>query len=116
MPSSFNIRQIAQVCHEANRALQEVLGQLPSQSWEECDADMQTSVVVGVEKALAGVSAEELHDSWCETKTGQGWVYGVVKDAEAKTHPCLVSYGDLPIEERRKDWLFQAVVTALTVE
>jgi len=33
-----------------------------------------------------------------------------VKDAKAKTHPCMVDYDQLPAEQRRKDELFGAAV------
>lgn len=114
MPSSLNIRQIARVCHEANRALQEELGEHPSPPWEFCGADIQTSAVRGVEHATSGCTPEELHQSWCDTKAEQGWRYGPEKNADKKTHPCLVPYDDLPVEQRRKDYLFQGVVLSLT--
>lgn len=68
----------------------------------------------GVEKALDGATPEDLHQSWCDFKAADGWVYGEVKDAEAKTHPCLVPYEELPEEQRIKDDLFKAVVGALS--
>jgi len=43
-------------------------------------------------------------------KRDDGWVYGEVKDPERKTHPCMVPYDDLPIEQRAKDTLFGATV------
>jgi hypothetical protein len=36
-----------------------------------------------------------------------------VQDQAAKTHPCLVSFADLPEEQRRKDALLVAIVQAL---
>lgn len=104
---------IARVCHEANRALQITLDEEPSNPWLDTDEDMRQSVIIGVQHALEGATAEQLHESWCETKLKQGWSYGGVKDAEAKTHPCLVPYGELPAEQRIKDDLFKAVVRAL---
>lgn len=58
-------------------------------------------------------SASDQHDAWSETKFKEGWVYGEVKDAEAKTHPCLVPYDELPVEQRAKDTLFANVVFSL---
>jgi hypothetical protein len=43
-------------------------------------------------------------------------VHGEVKDAAAKTHPCLVDYADLPHEQKVKDDLFAAVVGVLAAE
>ncbi len=46
---------------------------------------------------------EQNHDNWMRMKTEQGWVYGDVKDFEAKTHPDLVPFDELPVVEQRKD-------------
>lgn len=53
------------------------------------------------------------HDNWMKQKLADGWQFGSVKDAVAKTHPCLVPYDALPIDQRVKDHLFAAVVRAL---
>jgi hypothetical protein len=36
-----------------------------------------------------------------------------VKDPDAKTHPCILPYHELPLEQRLKDSLFMAIVHAL---
>ena len=56
---------------------------------------------------------EQQHEAWREDKRRDGWVYGVVKDPAAKTHPCMVPYADLPESQRRKDALYLAVVRAM---
>ena len=43
----------------------------------------------------------------------RSWSYGEVKDAEAKTHPCLIPYDQLPEFQKAKDKLFVAIVDAL---
>lgn len=109
------LEQVARVCHEANRALQQVLGDPQiSPSWEEASADQQDSTREGVQQVLAGASAEELHESWCQHKLDRGWQYGHVKDESARTHPCLVTYDQLPAGQRAKDHLIRAVVNVLT--
>lgn len=47
--------------------------------------------------------AREEHDRWWESKKQQGWVHGPVKDGDAKTHPCMIPYDELPQCERQKD-------------
>ncbi len=56
---------------------------------------------------------DEQHNSWMKEKVDAGWVYGNVKDAEAKTHPCIVSFEELPKFQQQKDALFCAVVDSL---
>lgn len=49
-----------------------------------------------------------------EEKVNDGWVYGEVKDADKKTHPCIVPYNELPEFQKKKDHLFIAIVKALS--
>lgn len=106
--------QIAQVCHAANTAYQANIGNVPSPPWEELDTDMKESILHGVKVAQEGNDAEEMHRQWAMVREAQGWTYGATKDSEAKTHPNLVPYANLPEAERRKDSLFLAIVGALS--
>ncbi|MFD6638317.1 RyR domain-containing protein [Micromonospora chalcea] len=107
--------EIARVCHEANRALQALaLDPAPSPAWDEAPHWQRASAVDGVRQAQAGAVPEALHEAWCEFKRAEGWTYGPEKDADARTHPCLVPYADLPQAERRKDAVFAAIVAALS--
>lgn len=105
--------QIARVCHEANRALQQMSGEVVNFPWENTSVAMRDSDVDGVEGVLAGNTPRESHENWVRYKTAEGWTYGEVKDFAAKTHPCLVDYDDLPEDQRVKDALFGAIVNAL---
>lgn len=108
--------QIARVCHEANRGYQAAVpteGIPVAPAWDEFPEDQRRGVISGVELALGGATPEGLHQNWCAEKRAEGWAYGEAKDAEAKTHPCLVDYSDLPPEQRLKDSIFLAIVTAL---
>jgi len=110
----MDVSSIAQVCHEANRAIQLVTGDpQPSVSWSNAPGWQRASAIEGAQKALDGETAEQLHESWCEFKVADGWVWGEVKDADAKTHPCLIEYDSLPPEQRAKDHVFAAIVAAL---
>lgn len=104
---------IAQVVHEANRALQLILNEKPSPHWEDEEMGMKMSAVDGVENVINGATPEENHQNWMNFRYKQGWRYGEVKDAEAMTHPCMVPYAALPFEQRLKDHLFSAIVHVL---
>ena len=111
---TINVSAIAQVCHEANRAIQLVTGDpAPSPAWADAPEWQRASAIEGVQKALDGETAEQLHESWCAFKAADGWIWGEVKDADAKTHPCLIEHDSLPPDQRAKDHVFAGIVAAL---
>ena len=46
-------------------------------------------------------------------KVADGWGYGETKDPEAKTHPCMVAFDQLPREQQAKDFIFRSIVHAM---
>lgn len=109
--------KIAQVAHEANRGYQAVapsLGIPVAPPWDLLGGEMRTSIIEGVKGIQDGKTPEESHQAWCDFKEAHGWVYGTQKDEAAKTHPCLVPYDDLDPKDKVKDYLFSAIVIALT--
>ncbi|ALV20752.1 RyR domain-containing protein [Carnobacterium antarcticum] len=110
----MEIKQIAKVCHNVNKAYCESIGDDTQTTWEEAPNWQQKSAVSGVLFHLENdVTPEQSHENWLKDKVEDGWVYGDTKDVELKTHPCIVPYDDLPIEQRTKDFLFKAVVDSL---
>lgn len=47
--------------------------------------------------------SKNVHEVWAETRISQGWTYGEQRNDELKTHPCLVSYEELPEDEKEYD-------------
>jgi ryanodine receptor 2 len=47
--------------------------------------------------------AEHVHDTWAQRRMDEGWSYGSERDDQAKTHPCLVPYDELPEVEKDYD-------------
>ena len=111
----MNATEIAMVCHEANRAYCFTIGDNSQKPWDEAEEWQKESAIKGVEFALANPLANPIdqHESWYQEKLAAGWKYGPTKDPEQKTHPCMVTYAELPEEQRKKDALFQAIVNAL---
>lgn len=107
------IKAIAIACHQQNKTWCEANGDHSQVDWTLAPAWQQASAIKGVECALAGQGPTELHESWCETKRAEGWVFGLNKDPEKKTHPCLMPYSDLPDVQKRKDALFLSMVVQL---
>lgn len=111
----ITIEGIARVCHETNKAYCDVIGDTSQKHWEDAEQWQRDSAVNGVKFAIENPDASPIdqHVSWMNDKVEDGWVYGEVKDSVLKTHPCLVSYSKLPIEQRLKDTLFMHVVHSM---
>jgi len=113
----YSDEQIARVVHAANAELQAVQGDpAPSQPWDHEPQDIRDNVILGVRNARNDFTPEEHHQAWVEDKMRQGWRYGAEKDAERKTHPCLVAFDQLPRDQRVKNVLFIAIVRAMWAE
>lgn len=112
----INISDIARVCHEVNRAYCASQGDHTQPLWQDAPEWQRSSAIAGVRFTLAHPYAKpsDSHESWLEEKRRDGWQYGPVKDPERKLHPCFVPYDELPPAQKAKDYLFQAVVRALT--
>ncbi|QDH48000.1 hypothetical protein PQB78_gp87 [Arthrobacter phage Xenomorph] len=104
---------IARVCHEANRSVQIYSNdESMSPTWDLAPDWQKHSAKQGVVEALEGKTSEQLHQAWCDHKVDEGWRYGEKKDSEAKTHPCLIPYDELPEEQKLKDSVFGSIVMA----
>lgn len=111
----LTVTDIARVAHEINRAYCNAIGDHSQPLWADAPAWQRESARDGVRHKLNNPDAtpEQMHENWMKQKVADGWVYGEKKDALAKTHPCLVPYESLPLEQRVKDYLFSAVVETL---
>jgi hypothetical protein len=108
--------QVAQVVHEATRALQYVQGdQSPAEPWFTLSDEAQESAVAGVRRIRSGVSLAEHHQAWVTYMKRLGWRWGPEKDRVRKTHPDLLDWSMMTERQRDKARLFQMVVTAMTV-
>lgn len=110
-----NIVDIAKVCHQANKAWCEASGDASQKDWDAAEEWQRDSAIKGVQFAIDNPDAPESsqHDAWMADKVADGWKYGEVKDAAAKTHPCIVPFEQLPYHQQAKDKLFKAIVHAL---
>lgn len=109
------IINIARVCHEANKAWCEANGDFSQKHWLQAEDWQRDSAIKGVEFRANNPNAghDAQHNAWMEEKINAGWVFGEVKDAKARTHPCIVPFGLLPEFQQKKDALFCAIVDAL---
>ncbi len=52
---------------------------------------------------LADLLAKNTHEIWSRNRIEEGWTYGAERNDEKKTTPCLVSYEELPENEKKYD-------------
>ena len=109
------VENIAKMCHQANKTWCELNNDSSQKDWDEAEQWQRDSAIKGVEFKLANSEAgkDAQHNAWMADKVNDGWVYGEVKDAEKKTHPCIVPFDQLPEFQQKKDALFCAIVDAL---
>lgn len=113
------IVSIAEVTHEANAAYCRSLGDVTQSPWEAAPKWQRDSAIAGVKFHLDRIEKnlpedpEASHNNWMKQKLDEGWKYGSTKLPEKKEHHCLVSFEKLPLEQQRKDVLFENVVRAL---
>lgn len=112
MEKQLRMLTLAMIAHEANRAYCRSIGDDSQPAWDDAPEWQRDSAIKGIEGALNGNTPEQQHESWMAVKEADGWVYGEVKDPNAKTHPCMVPYAQLPAEQQVKDHLYSAVVRA----
>lgn len=110
------IEEIAIVCHQANKAWCEQNGDFTQENWNSAQDWQKESAIKGVQFAVENpdAPASAQHDAWSADKVSDGWVYGPVKDAGERQHPCLVPFEELPEFQQKKDKLFKAIVQALS--
>jgi hypothetical protein len=112
---TVDIAQIAKVCHEANRAYSQTLGDNSLKSWEECDQAQRDSIIQGVLFRINNPdeSPGAAHNAWMENKLKNGWKFGSLLNRDAKMHPCIVPFEDLLPSLQVKDGLFSGIVKAM---
>lgn len=113
---SLKVLHIALVCHQANKAWCEANDDNSQKDWHDAEHWQRQSAINGVVFRLMSPNAghDAQHNSWLDEKVKDGWVYGEIKDAEAKTHPCIVPFEQLPEFQKKKDALFCAIVDSLS--
>jgi hypothetical protein len=101
---------IAGLCHTVNQAYCRSTGDHSQPNWDDAPDWQKQSAINGVIFHLENSKTpEQSHENWMKEKLVDGWVYGEVKDPEKKTHPCMVPYDQLPLEQRTKDYLFKSI-------
>jgi len=114
----MNVEQIALVCHAANAAYCESIGDYSQPSWAESPDWQKNSARNGVEMHLRTLAQgkepnpAESHQAWYAQKEREGWQYGPEKNPDTKQHPCFVPYDQLPADQKVKDFIFVNVVKA----
>jgi len=111
----MTVEHIARICHEANAEYCRSIGDDSQVSWDSAKPWQREAAIKGVGFHLANpdAPASASHDTWMSGLVADGWVYGDVKDATAKTHPCIVPFEELPVEQQAKDCLFRGIVHSL---
>lgn len=109
------IEKIAQTAHSANRTWSHIHGDFSQGPWIEQSAEYRRMMRHGVLAQLKDPerSPEENHNAWKQAVEADGWTWGPKRDEALRKNPAIVPWEDLPVEQRRKNAMFQAIVGAL---
>ena len=58
-------------------------------------------------------TSEEHHATWMDEKLADGWTLSETEDVEAREHPYLIPYEDLPHHKKSENAIFLAAVNNL---
>lgn len=113
--ATYTVEFVAILVHQLNDTYRSLIGETPKGAWETLDEDVKQSTVKGIVYILQNpdVTPAEVHAKWVEERTCEGWSFGETMDPDAKTHPCLTPYEDLPLAHRMKDYLYCSTVKAV---
>ena len=112
--AAYAYENLAKICHEANKAYCETIGDNSQPSWEDAPQWQKDSAITGVRfhSLTKNTTAADSHNSWLKEKEADGWKYGEVKNPDLKEHPCFVPYEQLPKSQKIKDYIFKGIIDA----
>ncbi len=110
----YGVHQLTKIIYEVSRVYRKSIGESIEYEWSTAPKWEIEAIRNGVQYHVdnPGKTPEDSHNNWLKEKQDTGWVHGEVRDPEAKTHPCMVPYNELPKEQQVKDHLFIAVVSS----
>jgi hypothetical protein len=115
----LTVEQFGRLNHALRREVARIFGDgtVPP-DWDEAPGWMHAESARSARKLLEnpGMMAEEEHDRWMRQKLAEDppWRYGPVRDDEAKIHPSLLPFDQLPPGERLKDLLRVSLAGSLS--
>ena len=99
----ITVDAVARIVHNAQRDLGLWLDDpYPPAPYDALPGELRLGAQSLVRLIMQGYSADYVQDMWIIAMTEKGWSYAEAKDPNVKTHPCMVSFKDLPGWEKRK--------------
>lgn len=102
----MNVKSVAKLLHSQNNVIKKLNGEkVLYEDFKDLPEEMSESLLIAIQTYLnnAEITPEQMHNKWLATRASNGWVYGDVISYEAKTHPNMVTYDELPFNQKIKD-------------
>lgn len=113
--TSRQIDDIACTAHTAVMAWARSQGDYSHEIWTNCSAEHKNSMRLGILARLENPDERPSanHERWLAQRAEDGWTWGPVRDEANKKNPAMVSYSELPVDFRKRNEIFMAIVNAL---
>jgi len=110
----FGLEDIARLVVNTNADYSLALGEQAVTYWDATSPEVRASIIRGIISALRyDPTPAQNHQNFIDDRTKEGWTYGPEKNAEAKTHPDMIPFEQLPADQKAKNFIFLSLVKSL---
>lgn len=109
LPDNGLVNLCCRAAYEASRAWCHSIGDDSHKPFDDLSTAEKAPIRESVIGILQGNIPEQIHEDWRRRKIADGWSYGSEKDEERRSHPALLPYAELPLEQRVKNDIWRGV-------
>lgn len=103
LPDNGLVNLCCRAAYEASRSWCLSIGDDTHEPYDNLSTAEKAPIRESVIGILQGNIPEQAHEDWRRRKIADGWSWGSEKDDVRKTHPALLPYEELDLEQRVKN-------------
>ena len=110
--NTIKISEVAKIAYQANKAYSEIFDTRIRRDWTKLDQSERDFYIKGALFHLNNPDANESdsHNAWVKDMILKGWSYDKYYNPAKKTHPCIINFNKLTLEQQFKDYMFKGLI------